>query len=292
MNDTTSEEKEAEESPGPIGGERLRAARHENDISVADIAKELHLDVPKVRALERNEFDVLGAPVFAKGHLRKYAELVGVAVDDVMTDYYQMNRSAGAPPVVGLKRKHAPEISLGPWIVGGIAVIVIGAAAYWWFQREPAAPVATIEPATLAPFTSDAEPQPEPADTSLPAAELSATEAEVVTPDEVDATPVVEVESAQVVSAPEPVPVSQGPQVEMELTFSGDCWTEVSDGSGRRLYYDLGQSGRVVNLTGAAPLRVILGDSANVSIRVNGNDYPIPASARSGRLARLNINDR
>jgi cytoskeleton protein RodZ len=292
MNDTTSEEKETEESPGPIGGERLRAARHENDISVADIAKELHLDVPKVRALERNEFDVLGAPVFAKGHLRKYAELVGVAVDDVMTDYYQMNRSAGAPPVVGLKHKHAREISLGPWIGGGIAIIVIGAAAYWWFQREPAAPVAALEPATLAPFTSEAEePQPEPVDTPLPAADSPVIEAAVVTRDEVDATPV-QVESTPLFTAPEPDPASLGPQVQMELAFSGDCWTEVSDGSGRRLFYDLGQSGRVINLSGEAPLRVILGDSANVSIKVDGNDYPIPASARSGRLARLNINGR
>ncbi len=46
------------------------------------MAKELHLDEPKVQALEENQFDVLGAPVFAKGHLRKYAELVGVPVDD------------------------------------------------------------------------------------------------------------------------------------------------------------------------------------------------------------------
>ena len=78
----------------------------------------------------------------------------------------------------------------------------------------------------------------------------------------------------------------------MEMAFSGDCWTEVSDGSGRQLYYDLGQSGRVISVSGDAPLHVILGDSANVSLKVNGSDYPIPASARSGRLARLDINDR
>ena len=85
---------------------------------------------------------------------------------------------------------------------------------------------------------------------------------------------------------------SLGPQVQLGLAFSGDCWTEVSDASGRRLYYDLGQSGRVVSLSGDAPLRVILGDSANVSITVDGRDFPIPASARSGRLARLNIDSQ
>ena len=102
---TDDTEKKEDETNGPVGGERLRKARRENDISVRDIAKELHLDEYKVRALEKNEFDVLGAPVFAKGHLRKYAELVGVDIDDVMTDYYQMNRASSIPPVVGPKRR-------------------------------------------------------------------------------------------------------------------------------------------------------------------------------------------
>jgi ribosome-binding protein aMBF1 (putative translation factor) len=66
MSDATSND-ENESEDGPVGGERLRAARRANDISVRDVAKELHLDEYKVRALEKNEFDVLGAPVFAKG---------------------------------------------------------------------------------------------------------------------------------------------------------------------------------------------------------------------------------
>jgi len=85
-------------------------------------------------------------------------------------------------------------------------------------------------------------------------------------------------------------PPSLAPQVQIDLTFSGDCWTEVSDASGRRLYYDLGQAGSVITLSGDAPLRVILGDSANVSIQRDGLEYPIPAASISGRLARLTIN--
>ena len=79
-----------EEPKGPMGGERLAEARREQQISVHEIAKELHLDEPKVRALERNEFDVLGAPVFAKGHLKTYAHLVNVDEADVMSDYYHL----------------------------------------------------------------------------------------------------------------------------------------------------------------------------------------------------------
>src|SRR5210317_784886 len=110
-----------EEGHGPMGGELLANARREQQISVHEIAKELHLDEPKVRALERNEFDVLGAPVFAKGHLRKYAQLVGVDEGDVMADYYQLNRSGGMPPLVSSRPRARREMSPGPWI----AVIVV-----------------------------------------------------------------------------------------------------------------------------------------------------------------------
>jgi len=272
---------------GPVGGERLRAARRENDISIGDIAKELHLDEPKVRALERNEFDVLGAPVFAKGHLRKYAELVGVSVDDVMTDYYRMNRSAGAPPVVGPKRKRTRDISIGPWLGAGAVIIVVVAATYLWFGYEPAEPRSEIEPATLAPFTNSEESAEMEDSALLPASDVSDAA------EDIDVAPVEEPTARQIepaVTNQAAAPASSGPQVEMDLVFSGDCWTEVSDASGRRLFYDLGQAGRVVTLSGDAPLHVILGDAANVSIAVDGRDYTIPASARNGRLARLDIN--
>ena len=104
-----AEETREAESQGPRGGERLAEARREREISVLEVAKELHLDEAKVRALERNEFEVLGAPVFAKGHLRKYAQLVGVDVEDVFTDYYQMTRSEGIPPVVSARRTRSAQ---------------------------------------------------------------------------------------------------------------------------------------------------------------------------------------
>ncbi|MFQ5982984.1 MAG: DUF4115 domain-containing protein, partial [Woeseiaceae bacterium] len=83
--------------------------------------------------------------------------------------------------------------------------------------------------------------------------------------------------------------VASAGTVELMLSFSGDCWTEVSDASGRRLFFDLGTEGRTVTLTGVEPLGVLLGDSSNVSVRVNGFDYSIPAANRRGNTARLTI---
>ncbi|MGB5624885.1 MAG: helix-turn-helix domain-containing protein, partial [Woeseiaceae bacterium] len=162
MNDATDkpeEESPSDEAQGPVGGERLAAARREQQISVQEIAKELHLDEPKVRALERNEFDVLGAPVFAKGHLRKYAQLVAVDESDIMADYYQLNRAGGMPPLVSSRRRTRREMSPGPWIAV-IVVLIVVATAYWWFTSEPAV---TDEPQLdLIRQEASTEPDPEP----------------------------------------------------------------------------------------------------------------------------------
>ena len=104
------------EAQGPRGGERLAEARREKQISVLEIAKELHIDEMKVRALEKNAFEKLGAPVFAKGHLRKYAQLVGVNGDDVLADYYRLTRADSPQPVVSLRRRPKRDISPGPWV--------------------------------------------------------------------------------------------------------------------------------------------------------------------------------
>jgi cytoskeleton protein RodZ len=75
----------------------------------------------------------------------------------------------------------------------------------------------------------------------------------------------------------------------LSLVFGGDCWTEISDADGRRLFFNMGRSGQSVELTGRPPLRALFGNADNVDVRVNGNPYTIPASARENRTARLSI---
>jgi len=309
---TTEQEPETE---AVLAGKRLAEARRAQEISVRDIAKELHLDEPKVRALEDNQFEVLGAPVFAKGHLRKYAELVGVPTDDILADYYSLNRAVGAPPVVGRPRKISRDYDVGRWIARVVIALVVmaaAAAAWWWFEQRAAEPLVATDAATLAPFVSVSDDQ-ESADTntdlteqlpeSAPAgpddgagddatgestAPVNVEVAVAELTDEIDGDLVGSLSSdSQAIAAEASVP-----QATLDMSFSGDCWTEVSDASGKRLFFDLGQAGRSVSVTGDAPLRALFGDSANVMVAINGQDYVIPDSMRSGRTARLTVNAR
>lgn len=252
------------EATGPRGGERLAVARREQQISVLEVAKELHLDEPKVRALERNDFEMLGAPVFAKGHLRKYAQLVGVDENDVLADYYQLTRQDTAPPVFIAKRKRVRrELSPGPWIAV-IIVILVAVASYWWFAIYSA-----VE------NVPDATPEQLPA----PQQSIAADEAAQTAPELIASEPDAEfVDTA----------LADG-EVRLLLSFTGDCWTEISDATGRRLFFEMGRNGNSVELTGVAPFTVLFGNIDNVDVTVNGTHYPISTNSPGSRTARLTI---
>ena len=265
-------EEAAEPAPeGPLGGERLAAARREQQISIHEVAKELHLDEAKVRALEVNEFEVLGAPVFAKGHLRKYAQLVGVDEDDVFADYFKMTHTADLPPVVSRRPKLRQELSPGPWIAAVIVIIAV-ALAYWWFVVRPAAAPAEA-PAPAQPATEVSDAEPAPAD-EQPEAAASVAQAQ----------PAVEEPAEEAAPAADDDGLTR-----ISLDFSGDCWTEISDANGRRLFFEMGRAGRSVELSGAAPLDVLFGNVENVSVRVNDSDYPVTPANPGSRTARLTI---
>ena len=266
---------EDDESAGPKGGERLAEARRALQITVLEIAKELHLDEFKVRALESNDFEVIGAPVFAKGHLRKYAQLVKVREADVMADYYQLTRSSGAPPALAPRPRPRPPISLGPWIAA-IVVILVVASGYWWYANQADSPVPRV--------TGQIAPSPAPAETVI--------DDELVADDAVD-TDDADPEELVLISPPADVApeaiVTDSTAMQLSITYVGDCWTEITDATGRRLYFDLGPAGRAINLSGEAPFSVLFGDADNVTLVVNGEAFDIPASSRRGRTARLTI---
>lgn len=279
--DKQREKPASDEPTGPIGGERLAEARRELQISVHEIAKELHLDEPKVRALERNEFDVLGAPVFAKGHLKTYAQLVDVDPADVMADYYHLTRAETTLPVISTRPKQRRELSPGPWIAA-IVVIVIAVSVSWWFSG-PVEPESAIA-------------EPQQADDSVIITPPTSTEEDMVAPppdtnDRVEIEPPTqETTTAPVVeNEPETRPEVDDGQLHLLVTYSGDCWTEITDASGRRLLFDLGKDGRTVEIRGAEPFNVLFGNPGNVVLRVNGQDYAMPATNRPDRPMRLTI---
>lgn len=286
--DKSRETSSDNEPQGPLGGERLAKARKAQKISVLEIAKELHLDEPKVRALERNDFEMLGAPVFAKGHLKKYAQVVQVDEGDVLTDYYQLTRAAGMPPLVSTRSRPRREMSPGPWIAV-IVVIIVVATAYWWFTTQPISaddplrdlvPEETVSAAGNSAAANAVDDAVEPPEDAVGEEALGE---EPPAAEPIAAAP----EAPRAESGSGPTLIDG--QMRLLVTYSGDCWTEITDAMGRRLFFGMGTDGRTVELSGDAPFNILFGNVANVRLQVNGADRPIADAERKGRTAKLTI---
>ncbi|HXN79631.1 MAG TPA: DUF4115 domain-containing protein, partial [Steroidobacteraceae bacterium] len=76
---------------------------------------------------------------------------------------------------------------------------------------------------------------------------------------------------------------------QLALQFSALSWAEVSDASGRRLLQGLYAAGSTRTLSGAAPLRVILGNAPAVALRVNDQAVTLAGLVRHDGSARLLI---
>lgn len=264
-----------------ICGGRLAEARRAKKIPILDIAKELHLDEYKVRALENNDFDVLGAPVFAKGHLRKYAQLVGVDDGEIVNDFNDLTATMDAPQFVSLRKRPHREMSPMPWVLA-IAMLLVIAALYWWFAvREPTVDIPTD---TIFPASEIEEANEDSAVNVVDSDAVSSTidAAENVDLELPDAEPV----ATAVVLPAQPV---DNTELRITLSFSGACWTEISDADGRRLFFELGENGRNVTLTGKAPVNVLFGNAANVTLTVNGDAHAIENVDRRG-TSRMTLN--
>ena len=60
-------------------GQRLKAERERRGMSTQKIANGMHLDEWVIDALEAGDYQRIGPSVYAKGHLKKYASLLGVS---------------------------------------------------------------------------------------------------------------------------------------------------------------------------------------------------------------------
>ena len=88
---------------------------------------------------------------------------------------------------------------------------------------------------------------------------------------------------------PAMMPAAATDQLRLTLKFSGECWTEISDADGQRLFYSMGRDGQSVELSGKAPVSALFGNADNVEVTVNDSAYALPVPDSSNRTVRVAI---
>jgi cytoskeleton protein RodZ len=268
-------------------GERLRAGRERSGLSVAAAAEKLHLDPKVIEALEADRFAELGASVYVRGHLRRYADFVGEAGLEMVNAYSA--REASPPPpdltqIPHVEHRADPRRLISPLVALGCALVL--ALAIWWVlagSRPGVSSSATPQKAVAA--------NAQPASTSAPA-QATPLPRWPPAPASISAPAQKPTGTAAVTTTVPPPAEERAParQTKLRLELTSESWVEVYDSRNARLFYDVASAGSVQSIEGRPPLRVVLGNAAAVSVQVDGQSREIPAAAVDGEGARFVVN--
>lgn len=302
-------------------GPRLRAAREQRELTLENVASAMHVDVSVLRNLENEQFDVLGAAVYVRGHLRKYATLLGLPAEELVRAYQSRVAQVEVLPIISegmaMSRRRRGKGALVAAVLVLLALL-LAAAAWWWLglrdqgdtgageldsaprpaSAPPPLPVVTERPQQqvqeareLPPPRSAGEQdrgQVETAqvDQPVPAA-VSARDDEPDAGQDAAASAAPPTQDAP--GEPPPAALPSEPLSSLELVFAEESWAEVYDSAGQRVLYGLFNAGTTRRLAAQGPFRVYLGYARGVTITVDGEPFEIPESVFRGNTARFDI---
>ena len=113
-------------------GRQLLAARERQGLSLAEVAASLRVDTAVIEALEGGRFFALGAPVFARGYLRHYTELLGEPLEEVTGRYGTLQEATVSPDLTAVPRLSQPAARRARWPLVVIAAVLVLIALIWW----------------------------------------------------------------------------------------------------------------------------------------------------------------
>jgi cytoskeleton protein RodZ len=253
-------EKEAVSTESGSFGDWLRRQREVREIGIRDIADRTKISLRYLEAMEADRFDLLPAPVFAKGFLREYARYVGLSPDDVVNHYLSVHHpeELAAPnedPKVRPRPKPgdvSPSTVRRNWswslllaLAGLLLLLLVGLFAYLSDRHHEEK-------------KADAR-QTAPSGAGAPVAALPAAQ------------------------APAPQAGPPASPIEVSLDFSKDCWVEaVIDGKNHLA--ELRIQGEALQLEAQKSIVLTLGNAGAVDVQVNG--YPLELNKKDGDVAK------
>ncbi|WP_253382736.1 cytoskeleton protein RodZ [unidentified bacterial endosymbiont] len=307
-------------------GVRLRNAREQLGLSQQAVAERLCLKVSTVRDIEEDKAPADLASTFLRGYIRSYAKLVHIPEEELlpMMEKQAPVRAAKVAPMqtfsLGKRRKKRDGWLMSiTWLV---LFVVVGLTGAWWWQNHKAQQeeITTMADQSSAelnqagsdnaqslPLATDGAATSGDAQTAtadVPATEPSQTPdatANAPAPQTQDQNAVVSPSQANVLNAPADNAVASLPTDPagtttpaadpnaLVMNFNADCWLEVTDATGKKLFSGLQRKDGTLNLTGQAPYKLKIGAPAAVQIQYQGKPVDLSRFIRTNQVARLTV---
>ncbi|HVA56213.1 MAG TPA: RodZ domain-containing protein [Gammaproteobacteria bacterium] len=297
-------------------GATLRSAREARGLSLHKAAQGMHVSDDIIEALERDDFASLGAPIFVRGHLRNYARLLGLPEDEILAAEHTADKLV-PPQLIPLQpgggHAFGRRFAMPVFSVIVIALLLV-LSVVWWQHRpvEPSAMALAVrdmgtaqKSVVAAPATSSNQPPlSESGDVSR--IEIPAEKSKEPPQHALASAPIVRIK-LNPVTKPAAIPAERAnhgqisstttanvPALQPTLakfTLTQPSWVEVYDASGKRLYYGLARAGDTLNVSGAGPLQVFLGNAPGVSIEMNGVPFNLAPFTHPDNTARFRLGE-
>jgi cytoskeleton protein RodZ len=249
---------------GSSFGSWLRQQREIRNISLREISDNTKIGMRYLEALEDDRFEILPAPIFAKGFLREYAKYVGLDADEVVNFYIAADERrrmdldetevvAARPPVRSPLRPRRLPLPLSWIAVGVITLLVLALLGVWLLRRDGrgATGAEVAPPPGIAAPMAEAPPQPQPVASAQPA-----------------------------------VPTDE---LLLNLTFTAECWVEALVDERQRIS-ELRVQGESLQIRARESVVLTLGNAGAVRVEANGRPVQLPGSP--GQVVRDLVIDR
>jgi len=248
-------------------GSLLRQARERAGLTLQEVGSQLKMPVRVVQALEEENWQVLGAPVFLRGQLRSYAKLLKVDIEP----YLERVDLQGVRPAELVSRSHTPRYQRVLESVARRAVYVVITAAIAvpvWVATQSHLKESSQTTASLdvVPASAVSAGQSAGADKSSPS--------------------VAGVQAAPYVASLTPLPRNGGNGLSLRMT--GDSWVQIDAPGGANLEYGLLKAGEERSFRSGEVGRVVLGNAAAVEVQQGGSTVDLTPYKRAN-IARFAV---
>lgn len=115
-------------------GSLLRAAREAQGMSEREAADRLNLMPGYVGILERDEYQSLRSPPFARGYVKSYGRLLGLDERQLMALFDEQWAGRRLPVSSGFTGRPAPLQRTGVGVVVSLVVLLLLVLALWWWR--------------------------------------------------------------------------------------------------------------------------------------------------------------
>ena len=237
-------------------GDLLRRERERQNLSIKDIEKATSIRALYIDAIEKGEYKTLPGEVYAKGFVRNYANYLKLNANEIVNAFNEemhpqeeLQDVAGSSSAEEARQEQSAERNReeyrGPKITSLESYPMEKSSHGVRNALMVAAAVFVVAFAALIAFGGDEEP-------SAPA-------------------PRAKTQTQQGQKQTEAAPKPAADSVEVKLSFTDRCWTEVVV-DGKTEFEGTAEKGKVLTLKGKDKVRITAGNAGALNYSLNGKD--------------------